>query len=117
MKRIIVFPVVGPVLGLCAVLLISMMLGNWDFKGSYLGLGFFLVLAIIPGLVDGALSDVAPISIRLPITALCGAVVCAGILSVGASSLTVVLRCMLISAVCMGICSWLSNKPKRSVNA
>lgn len=109
MKRLFVFLVVGPVLGLCVVLLISMMLGNWDFQGAHLGFFFFLTIAVVCGLVDRALCNIAPISIRLPLTALCGAVICAGIFAIGGPHLAVMLRCMVISAACMGFCSWLSS--------
>ena len=118
MKRLIVFGIVGPAVGLCAALLLSMMMmDNWDFQDAYLPLGFFLVVSVFSGLLDGALSRATPSSIRMPLIALCGAALCASIFLVSSSHLIVILRCMAIGAICMGLCSWLSNKPTESALA
>lgn len=116
MKRLIVFPVVGPVLGLSAVCLVSVMKGHSDFHDIYIPLGFFVVLAIVGLVVDAAMSR-TPASFRVLLTAMSGAAVCAAMLVIAEEPVTAMPIVMIICVACMGFCSWLSGNPRARVTA
>ena len=114
LRRALVFVLLGPMLGVFAVLLIEAVYGG---MGPFLALivvavfVFGLQVAAVTALADGILSRSLPISLRAPLTAVIGAMV-------GIGSLTAIIgrlpQDMFVPigsgvAFCMGVCSLLSH--------
>ncbi len=118
MKRLAVFLIVGPILGVCAMTLTSALLGNKpDFMDpDQLKIGLFacFMLSAPSGMFDGALSYFARQTLRVPLTAVCGsAVVAAMLVGVVGAPLGDLPIAMLVVAICMGFCSWLSGEKQK----
>jgi len=115
MKRLVVFLIVGPILGVCGVLLTSAILGNkpnfTDPDELKLGLFACFLFSAPSGMFDGALTYVARPTLRVPLTAMSGTAAVAAILVfIAGSPLAQLPVAMLVVAICMGICSWLSSE-------
>ena len=114
MKRLAVFLIVGPIVGVWAIMLTSAMLGNKpDFTDPSewtMGLFACLILSGPSGLCDWLLAYVVRPILRVPLTAACGSAAVAALLvfSVGAPFARLWIA-MVIVAICMGFCSWLSS--------
>jgi hypothetical protein len=121
-KRPVIFILLGPWLGLCGAVLAAVMAGKMvclscDLEGPALTIlfSFWVSLLTCPG--DAALSRFTPIIVRVPLTALCGAAIAAGLLMslVGGKyiPLAQMQPILTIAAICMGLCALLSSGPSR----
>jgi hypothetical protein len=114
MRRLAIFLIVGPTLGTFAILLTSAMLGN---KPSFtdpdewaMGLFACFLLSAPSGLFDKLMAYFARPALRVPLTATCGAMAVAALLALRGTPPSNLPTAMLVVAVCMGICSWLSSE-------
>jgi hypothetical protein len=111
MRRLVVFLLVGPILGVCAILLTSAILGNKpDFSDPNewkIGLLACFLISAPSGILDKTLAYFARPALRVPLTAAGGSGVVAAMLVFAGKPLSPL--AMLVVAVCMGICSWLSG--------
>ena len=115
MRRLGVFLIIGPILGVCAILLTSAILGNkpnfTDPDEWKLGLFACFLLSAPSGIFDWVLTYIARPALRVPLTAACGsAVVAAMLVLIAGRPLAQLPVGMLVVAICMGICSWLSSE-------
>jgi hypothetical protein len=81
-------------------------------EGGVLALLFSLVVSALTGLVDGYLAHTLPIPLRVPLTAIVGATMAVGlILALAGKMLSqpILLPFAIGGALCMAVCSFLSN--------
>jgi len=126
MKRLFVFLLLGPVLGLLvaisnAVVESGRFLPPDFFFGCTIVFIFSLMVSVIAGPVDAILSYAVPISLRAPLTAIVGAAVAVGLmLYVGAqlggtraAPLRTLMLVAVLGALSTGTCSLVSNDYRR----
>ena len=113
LRRALVFLLLGPILGVSAVLLAAAMYGGMGpFIGLIVGMVFVLGLQIggITALADGILSRILPVFLRVPLTAVTGAMIGIGALTAILGPLS---QDMLpiggTIAFCAAVCSLLSH--------
>ena len=122
MRRIFMFLILGTILEMGAFILTAEMWGKpphlTDPSEYTIGILACLMISVPCLIFDGALTYVVRPAIRVPWTAVCGSAVVAAILFWLAGSSILQLRIpMVMAAICMGICSWLSSeKQKESVS-
>ena len=125
MKRAAIFVLLGPLLGACSVVFLhvwsGLKLSLIDIEGPVLALGCSFVVAATTAPVDWALSNFTPTTIRVPLTAFCGAVIAVGaMMSFGGKYtpptewLPQFRPIIIIAAICMGFCSFLSSEKQRA---
>jgi hypothetical protein len=114
LRRALVFLLLGPMLGVFAVLLSEAVYGGMgSFLGLIMGLAFVLGLqvAAVAALADGLLSRSLPIALRAPLTAVTGAMTGIGMLNAmfGPLPQDMFLPIGGGAAFCAAVCSLLSH--------
>jgi hypothetical protein len=123
LNRPVVFVLLGPLLGLCVAVLAEVMAGgrvclSCDLEGPVLIVFFSFWVSLLTCPIDAALSRFAPTIVRVPLTAICGAAIAAGVMMLLVGKIYIPLvhiqPAMTIAAICMGLCAFLSSGRKRS---
>ena len=120
LKRPIIFIVLGPLFGLCGAVLSAIMAGqrvclSCDLEGPVITIFFSFWVSVLTCPVDAVLARFTPTFVRVPLTALCGAAIAAGLVMwLGGKTVPLAeLRPILtIAAICMGLCALLSGGRK-----
>jgi hypothetical protein len=73
MRRILVFSLLGPVLGTASAVLLELGAGRVPEEGIASAFIFSLVVSIVAGPVDGYLAHFIPFPLRAPLSAIVGA--------------------------------------------
>jgi len=80
LRRALIFVLLGPLLGVVAIFaVLPILIGPIDLYGLPFVLFFSLIVSAIAGPVDGVLAYVVPVRLRVPLTAIVGAAVPAGV--------------------------------------
>jgi hypothetical protein len=129
LRRTLVFLLLGPILGvLIAFSMIAVATGGYgDPYGVPIVFFFTLILCAITGPVDGLLTYIAPVWLRVPLTTSVGAAVSVGVAvelrlyissQLGKSMVLPPLHQMIpiavFGALCTGVCSLLSHNYRRA---
>jgi hypothetical protein len=118
LKRPVIFIVLGPLLGLCGAVLAEVIAGkgvclSCDLEGPVLAIFFSFWVSLLTCPVDAVLSRFVPAIARVPLIAICGAAIAAGLLMslVGGKyiPLAQMQPILTIAAICMGLCALLSS--------
>ena len=116
MKRLLVFLLLGPILGVVAALSPDVLHGGFNHLHLLIGAVVFLfglVVSAVGGIVDDVLSRAISISLRAPLTALTGATMAVFVpaaLFFGQMPPPWILKPFAITgALCAGVCSLLAH--------
>ena len=119
LARPVVFLLLGPSLGLFGSVLAERMIkGSWvclscNLEPPVLAILFYFCVSLVSFPVDAALSRFTPALVRVPLTALCGAVIAASLLMWLGGGKYISPAQMhpvpMIAAITMGMCALLSN--------
>ena len=114
MKRMLVFLLLGPILGVLAVLPYAVArigFSDWLIIISGLVFLFGLVVSAVTGVIDTALVQIIPISLRAPCIAIVGATIAVGaiLLEGGVVPQLALVVAAVTGALAMGACSLLSH--------
>jgi hypothetical protein len=124
LKRAAVFILLGPLLGLCGAFLVEVVAGRMlclscNVEGAALAIFFSFWVSLRTCPEDWVLSRLTPTIVRVPLIAISGSAIAVALMislvgnrkPVPISDLQIVI---IIAAICMGLCSWLSSGRNRA---
>jgi hypothetical protein len=119
LRRTLMFGLLGPLLGIFELLAFEAVYGGFgQMLPIIMGVvfGFGLLASVVTGIIDGMLSGILPISLRVPLAALVGAIAAIGPTAamLGPMSLGESMAVGAAGALNMAVCSLLSHRYRGS---